>query len=86
LLAIQSKVVLHLDPFGTADSLPFGMGCGPFVIVRAQPMAGELCRYMVTCSDESDEGEEDIVHTSTVASRIVQTSADASSTHLRSMT
>lgn len=37
-------------------------------------MGSELCRYTVTSSDESDEGEEDIVHISTVASRIVQTS------------
>jgi hypothetical protein len=37
-------------------------------------MAGELSRYTVTSSDANDEGEEDIVQTARVPSRIVQTS------------
>lgn len=37
-------------------------------------MAGGLCRYTVDSSDANDEGEEDIVQTSRVPSRIVQTS------------
>jgi hypothetical protein len=37
-------------------------------------MAGELSRYTVTSSDPNDEGEEDIVQTARVPSRIVQTS------------
>jgi hypothetical protein len=40
-------------------------------------MAGELCRYAVTSSDPDDNGEEDIVHTATVPSRIIQTSESA---------
>lgn len=37
-------------------------------------MAGELSRYKVTSSDPNDEHEEDIVQTSRVPARIVQTS------------
>lgn len=70
----QPKIVLHIDPSGAADPLPFGINAPPYVIVRAQPLAGELCRYAVTSSDPSDEGEEDIVHTATVPAKIVQTS------------
>ncbi|KAG8908171.1 hypothetical protein FRB99_008714 [Tulasnella sp. 403] len=69
----KNKIILHVDPFGTADPLPFGMHAPPYVIARAQPMAGELCRYTVTSSDPNDEVEEDIVHTAAVPSRIVQT-------------
>jgi protein ECT2 len=50
------------------------MNSPPYVIVRVQPMAGDLCRYAVSSSDPNDEGEEDIVHTPTVPSRIVLTS------------
>jgi hypothetical protein len=50
------------------------MEAPPFVVVRVQPMAGELSRYTVTSSDPNDEGEEDIVQTGRVPSRIVQTS------------
>jgi protein ECT2 len=70
----QPKIVLHLDPSGVADPLPFGISAPPYVIVRVQPMAGELCRYVVTSSDPDDEGEEDIVHTASVPARVVQTS------------
>lgn len=44
------------------------------MIVRVQPMAGDLSRYAVASSDPNDDGEVDIVHTPTVPSRIVQTS------------
>lgn len=37
-------------------------------------MAGGLCRYAVSSSDPADEGEEDIVQTERVPSRVVQTS------------
>ena len=50
------------------------MGGPPFVIIRVQPLAGDLSRYSVTSSDPHDEGEEDIVQTARVPSRIVQTS------------
>ncbi|KAF8524603.1 hypothetical protein BU17DRAFT_84640 [Hysterangium stoloniferum] len=70
---VKPKVVLHVDAGGAADALPFGLGGPPYVIVRVQPMAGELCRYAVTSCDPDDDGEEDIVHTATVPSRIVQT-------------
>ncbi|KAF8592181.1 hypothetical protein K439DRAFT_1626199 [Ramaria rubella] len=69
----KPKIVLHIDPSGAADPLPFGINAPPYVIVRVQPMAGELCRYAVTSSDPNDEKEEDIVHTATVPARIVQT-------------
>lgn len=37
-------------------------------------MAGGLCRYAVSSSEPGDEGEEDIVQTGRVPSRVVQTS------------
>ncbi|KAG8763089.1 hypothetical protein FRC12_008720 [Ceratobasidium sp. 428] len=74
----KPKVVVHIDAAGTADPLPFGMGGpgvsgAPYVIVRVQPIAGELCRFSVSSSNEDDEREEDIVHTPSVPGRIVQT-------------
>lgn len=71
---LQHKIVLHIDPMGSADPILFGVNGPPFVIARAQPMAGDLCRYTVTSSDPNDEGEEDIVHTAAIPARIVQTS------------
>jgi hypothetical protein len=70
----QTKVVVHIDPSGSADPIPFGVGAPPFVVIRVQLLAGELSRYSVTSSDPTDEGEEDIVQTARVPSRIVQTS------------
>ncbi|KAF8759902.1 RhoGEF domain [Rhizoctonia solani] len=59
---------------GTADPLPFGMaGAPPYVVIRVQPLAGELCRFAVSSCNEEDEREEDIVHTPSVPGRIVQT-------------
>lgn len=37
-------------------------------------MAGELSKFVVSSSDSSDEGEEDIIQTDRVPGRIVQTS------------
>lgn len=71
---LQGKIVLHIDSSGRADKLPFGIDCGPHVIVRVQPLKGELSRYSVSFSDEPDEVEEDIVHTAAVPNRIVHTS------------
>lgn len=68
------KVVVHIDPSGSADPIPFGTPAGPLIIIRVQPMAGELSRYTVHSSDPSDDGEEDILHTARVPARIVQTS------------
>ncbi|KAI0340771.1 hypothetical protein BDW22DRAFT_348171 [Trametopsis cervina] len=68
----KTKIIMHVDPLGTADPIDFGIR-GPFVVVRVQPMAGELSRYTVTSHLTGDEGEEDIVHTSTVPGRIIDT-------------
>lgn len=64
---------MHIDQEGAADPIPFGEDGGPYVVVRVQPMAGELARYNVTSSYE-DEPEEDIMQTSRIPERIVQTS------------
>ncbi|KAF9464393.1 hypothetical protein BDZ94DRAFT_1161981 [Collybia nuda] len=69
----KTKIVVHIDPLGSADPIPFGMGTPPFARIRVQPMAGGLCRYAVSSSDPADEGEEDIVQTERVPSRVVQT-------------
>ncbi|OAX44507.1 hypothetical protein K503DRAFT_861342 [Rhizopogon vinicolor AM-OR11-026] len=71
--ANKTKIVMHIDTLGTADPIPFGMNGPPYVVVRVQPMAGEISRYTVTSSDPMDEPEEDIVQTSRIPGRIVQT-------------
>lgn len=70
----KTKVVVHIDPLGSADPVPFGMDGPPFVRIRVQPMAGELCRYTVMSNDPDDDSEEDIVQTARVPARIIQTS------------
>lgn len=70
----QTKVVVHIDALGSADKIPFGVASPPFVIIRLQPLAGGVCRYKVTSSDPSDSGEEDIVQTARVPSRVILTS------------
>ncbi|KAG7096774.1 hypothetical protein E1B28_004184 [Marasmius oreades] len=69
----KTKIVVHVDDNGTADSIPFGVGLPPFVVIRLQPLAGGVCRYKVNSSDPSDPGEEDIVQTTRVPSRVVLT-------------
>ncbi|KAF8842701.1 hypothetical protein BDN67DRAFT_898801 [Paxillus ammoniavirescens] len=69
----KTKIVVHFDPQGTADPLPFGMGGPPYVVIRVHPMAGEISRYSVSSSDPNDEPEEEIVQTSRIPGRIVQT-------------
>ncbi|KAI6003714.1 hypothetical protein EDD15DRAFT_2156946 [Pisolithus albus] len=69
----KTKIVMHIDPLGTADPIPFGMGGPPYVIVRVQPMAGEISRYSVTSTDPNGDPEEEIVQTARIAGRIVQT-------------
>ncbi|KAI0082531.1 hypothetical protein K474DRAFT_1655326 [Panus rudis PR-1116 ss-1] len=71
--AKKTKVVLHVDPTGAADPIPFGIRGPPLVVVRVQPMAGELSRYTVTSVDPNDEDEEDIVQTARIPERIVHT-------------
>jgi protein ECT2 len=70
---IKTKIVVHIDALGTADPIPLGIG-PPYVAVRIQPMAGELARYTVSSNHMNDEAEEDIVQTSRVPAKIVQTS------------
>lgn len=70
----QTKIVLHIDPLGTADPLPLGMAGPPFVVVRVQPMAGEISRYSVTSTDPNGDPEEEIVQTARIPGRVVQTS------------
>jgi hypothetical protein len=82
---VQTKIVMHIDTLGTADPIPFGMNGPPYVVVRVQPMAGEISRYTVTSSDPTDESEEDIVQTSRIPGRIVQTSSYLSTTFLFSV-
>ncbi|KAI0832749.1 hypothetical protein BC628DRAFT_1407153 [Trametes gibbosa] len=69
----KTKVVMHVDSMGVADAIPFGSHASPYVVVRVQPMAGELARYKVASSDPDDEPEEDIMQTSRIPERIVQT-------------
>lgn len=44
------------------------------MIVRVHPMSGEISRYSVSSSDPNDDPEEEIVQTSRIPGRIVQTS------------
>lgn len=66
--------MVHVDALGSADKIPFGLGGPPYAVIRLQPLAGGVCRYKVTSSDPSDPGEEDIVQTARVPSRIILTS------------
>ncbi|KAF8076555.1 hypothetical protein FPV67DRAFT_1618362 [Lyophyllum atratum] len=70
--AKKTKIVVHIDPLGSSDPIPLGMGVAPFASIRVQPLAGQLCRYTVKSSVD-DESEEDIVQTERVPSRIVDT-------------
>ncbi|TRM67640.1 hypothetical protein BD626DRAFT_394072 [Schizophyllum amplum] len=72
--AKKTKAVVHVDASGCADNIPFGVGNPPFVCIRLQPIAGELCRVRVTSSSDDGDGDEDeVVQSSRVPSRIVQT-------------
>ncbi|KAI0309685.1 hypothetical protein OF83DRAFT_1273034, partial [Amylostereum chailletii] len=70
----KTKVVVQIDSLGAADPIPFGIQAPPLVCIRVQPIAGELSRYKVTSNDPNDINDEDIVQTSRVPDRIVQTS------------
>lgn len=65
---------MHVDPMGTADAIPFGSHAPPYVVLRVQPMAGELARYKVASSDPDEEPEEDIMQTTFIPDRVLQTS------------
>ncbi|KAL5487604.1 hypothetical protein ACEPAI_5712 [Sanghuangporus weigelae] len=69
----KTKVVLHIDSLGNADPLPIGIDGPPYVVIQVQPMAGELCRYVVHSCDPSDDADDDIVQSSRVPSRVIQT-------------
>lgn len=71
---LKTKVVLHIDSLGNADPLPFGLDAPPYVVVRVQPLPGELCRYTVLSDDAADEPEEDVVQSQCIPERIVHTS------------
>lgn len=71
----QPKVVLHIDSLGTADPIPFGIdGASPLVIMRVQPLAGDLSRFEVKSTDLSDEGEVLHLQTILIAEKAVHTS------------
>ena len=70
----QGKIVLHIDPEGTADPIPFGVDSGTYIVVRVRPMRDGLSVYGVSSCDTSDEGDEDIVHSASVPARVAQTS------------
>ncbi|KAF5364100.1 hypothetical protein D9756_000374 [Leucocoprinus leucothites] len=69
----KTKIIVHIDPLGSADPIPFGIGAPPFARIRVQPLAGGLCRYSVSSNDPDDEPEEDIVQTERVPNRVIQT-------------
>lgn len=64
--------MLHIDSLGNAD--PLRLLAPPYVVVRVQPLPGELCRYTVYSSDPDDEPEVDVFPTVRVPIRIVHTS------------
>ncbi|KAH9938052.1 uncharacterized protein B0H18DRAFT_1099934 [Fomitopsis serialis] len=69
----KPKVVVHIDPMGSGDPIPFGGRSPPYVVIKVQPMPGALSRYEVASNDPDDETESDIVHNDVVPARIVQT-------------
>lgn len=71
-------VHIDRDRHPAADPIPFGANGPPFVVIRVNLMDGGICRYSVRSSDPSDEGEEEIVQTGKVPSRVIQTSTPCS--------
>ena len=68
-------MVLHIDSLGTADPIPFGVdGASPLVVIRVQPLAGDVCRYAVKSTDLNDEGEEIVLDTPLIVDKAIQTS------------
>lgn len=57
-----------------ADPIPFGVESGPYVVVRVRPRSDGLSVYSVSSCDASDEGDEDMIPSSNIASHIAQTS------------
>ncbi|KAI0089204.1 hypothetical protein BDY19DRAFT_993422 [Irpex rosettiformis] len=65
----KTKIVVQVDQSGAADPVEFGPK-GPFVVVRIQPLEGNLARFAVSSYYQLDDGEEEIVQTDTVAGRV----------------
>lgn len=70
----QPKIVVHIDDTGSDDPIPLTGTGPPYGIIRVQPMAGGLSRYIVMSSEPNDEEEQDIVQTARVADRVAHTS------------
>ncbi|KZT60783.1 hypothetical protein CALCODRAFT_84865 [Calocera cornea HHB12733] len=70
----KGKIVLHIDPKEVqADDLPFGVDGGPYVIVRVQPMEGNLSRWRINTRDPGEPEEEDIIETAEIPDRVIHT-------------
>ena len=50
------------------------MDAPPYVIIRVLPLDGGLCRYAVTSNHPDEDPDEDIVQTSRIPGRLVDTS------------
>jgi protein ECT2 len=74
----KTKVVVHIDPLGSADPVPFGMGCAPILRIRVQPMAGSVCRLVAQSFDPEEPGDDDVIRTDKVDKWIIDTSEYAS--------
>ena len=67
--------MLHIDSLGTADDIPFGVGSSPpYIVIRVQPLAGDVCSYSVASTDPSDPGDRNVVRTGALPSVVVRTS------------
>ncbi|KAI0692571.1 hypothetical protein BC835DRAFT_1416498 [Cytidiella melzeri] len=55
--AVNSKVVVHVDPTGTADPINLGIR-GPFMVARVRPMSGGLSSLTITSQKHSFRDEE----------------------------
>lgn len=70
--AKKGKVLVHLDEEGVSLPLEFGND-GPIVIIRLQPLAGDLCKLHASSRDPDEISKDmEILRTDEVISRIVQ--------------
>ncbi|KAH6915122.1 hypothetical protein BKA70DRAFT_566736 [Coprinopsis sp. MPI-PUGE-AT-0042] len=69
----KTKVVVHIDPLGSADPIPFGMGCSPILRIRVQPMAGSVCRLVAQSFDPEEPGDDDVIRSDKVDKWIIDT-------------
>lgn len=65
--------MLHIDPTGSADPIPFGARGGPFVVIRLQPTDNERSRFVVSTRDPDDDPVEEDVQTFGLPDKVVQT-------------